>query len=107
MSSWSDEGRVMPAYVAGDATLGEVTPSYDRKYRFVHAYRGKQAFGSRRGKLLSVIEIQTFNTRDEQEVAGYAAVMETIFASCSVLTLTERRRQRLDGMLSYYHREAA
>jgi Fic family protein len=27
-------------------------------------------------KLLSVIEIQTFNTRDEQEVAGYAAVME-------------------------------
>ena len=25
MSSWSDEGRVMPAYVAGDATLGEVT----------------------------------------------------------------------------------
>jgi Fic family protein len=24
-------------------------------------------------KLLSVIEIQTFNTRDEQEVAGYAA----------------------------------
>ena len=26
MSSWSEEGWVMPAYVAGDATLGEVTP---------------------------------------------------------------------------------
>jgi hypothetical protein len=26
MSSWSEEGRVMPAYVAGYATLGEVTP---------------------------------------------------------------------------------
>jgi hypothetical protein len=25
MSSWSDEGWVMPVYVAGDATLGEVT----------------------------------------------------------------------------------
>src|SRR5260370_25566648 len=26
MSSWSEEGRVRPAYVSGDVTLGEVTP---------------------------------------------------------------------------------
>jgi len=32
-------------------------------------------------RLLSNIEIQHFATRDEQEVAGYAEVMQTIFAS--------------------------
>ncbi|MEW8184106.1 MAG: hypothetical protein AB2794_03795, partial [Candidatus Thiodiazotropha endolucinida] len=31
-------------------------------------------------QLLSNIEIKKFDTRDEQEVAGYAEVMETIFA---------------------------
>src|SRR6202789_4267121 len=40
-------------------------------------------------QLLSKIEIQSFKTRDEQEVAGYAGIMETIFASWSVLPLTE------------------
>ena len=39
-------------------------------------------------QLLSKIEIQSFRTRDEQEVAGYAGIMETIFASWSVLPLT-------------------
>src|ERR1035437_1120535 len=38
--------------------------------------------------ILSNIEIRSFETRDEQEVAGYASVMETIFASWSVLPLT-------------------
>ena len=32
-------------------------------------------------KILSNIEIRSFETRDEQEVAGYASVMETIFTS--------------------------
>ena len=36
-------------------------------------------------KLLSNVETRSFETRDEQEVAGYAGVMETIFASWSVL----------------------
>ena len=46
MSSWSDEGWVMPAYVAGDATLGEVTPrrgkgtlGHDGRGKCVHAFR--------------------------------------------------------------------
>ena len=30
-------------------------------------------------RLLAKLEIKTFDTRDEQEVAGYAEVMETIF----------------------------
>jgi hypothetical protein len=45
----------------------------------VHSNRGKQSSDREVEKLLSVIEIQTFNTIDEQEVAGYAAVMETLF----------------------------
>jgi len=40
MSSWSDEGRVMPAYVAGDATLEEVTPQ-PGKGTLGHGGRGK------------------------------------------------------------------
>jgi hypothetical protein len=31
--------------------------------------------------LLSNLEITSFGSRDEQEVAGYAEVMETVFAS--------------------------
>src|SRR6202451_1219489 len=31
-------------------------------------------------RLLSIFEIKSFATRDEQEVAGYADVMETVFA---------------------------
>jgi Fic family protein len=50
-------------------------------------------------KLLSVIEIKVFDTRDEQEVAGYAAVMEMIFASWSVLTLTENHIKQVHGDL--------
>lgn len=40
-------------------------------------------------KILSNVEIRSFEMRDEQEVAGYASVMETVFASWSVLPLTE------------------
>jgi len=40
MSSLSEEGRVMPAYVAGDVTLGEVTPQ-PGKGTLGHGGRGK------------------------------------------------------------------
>lgn len=46
-------------------------------------------------KLLSNIEIQQFETRDEQEVAGYAEAIETVFASASVITLTENHIKQL------------
>ena len=46
-------------------------------------------------KLLSNVEIRSFETRDEQEVAGYAGVMETIFASWSVLPLTENHVRQI------------
>ncbi len=39
--------------------------------------------------LLSNISIGSFATRDEQEVAGYAAVMETVFDAFGLMPLTE------------------
>lgn len=40
-------------------------------------------------QLLSNLHIRTFDTRDEQEVAGYAAVMNTLFASWKDIPFTE------------------
>ena len=40
-------------------------------------------------KLLSNIEIKLFETRDEQEVAGYAKVMDTIYFSWEYIHITE------------------
>lgn len=46
-------------------------------------------------RLLSNIEVRHFATRDEQEVAGYAEVMETIFASFEAVALTENHIKQL------------
>src|SRR5665213_1182477 len=40
-------------------------------------------------QLLSDLSLRSFATRDEQEVAGYAEVMETVFAHWDAITLTE------------------
>jgi len=40
-------------------------------------------------RLLSNLRLRSFANRDEQEVAGYAEVMETVFAHWEAITLTE------------------
>ena len=40
-------------------------------------------------RLLANLEIKKFETRDEQEVAGYAEVMETVFTHADAIDLTE------------------
>ena len=45
--------------------------------------------------LLANIRIGSFTTRDEQEVAGYAEVMETIFAVYDAMPLTENHIRQL------------
>ncbi|MDA0740116.1 MAG: Fic family protein [Nitrospirae bacterium] len=53
-------------------------------------------------QLLSNIEIKSFATRDEQEVAGYADVMETVFANWEAIDLTENHiRQFHRDLLKY------
>lgn len=40
-------------------------------------------------RLLANLDVRTLASRDEQEVAGYAAVMDTVFESAEVIELTE------------------
>ncbi len=46
-------------------------------------------------KLLSNLAIETFATRDQQEVAGYAEVMEVVFESWAEIPLTENHIRQL------------
>lgn len=46
-------------------------------------------------QLLSNLEIKKFETRDEQEVAGYAEVMEMVFAHFDAINLTENHINQL------------
>ncbi len=52
--------------------------------------------------LLSNLEIKKFATRDEQEVAGYAEVMNTVFQHYADITLTENYIKQLHGNLLQY-----
>lgn len=53
-------------------------------------------------RLLSNIDITAFASRDEEEVAGYAAVMETVFASFDAIALTENHIRQLHRDLLQY-----
>jgi len=58
-------------------------------------------------RLLSNLEIKSFATRDEQEVAGYAETMELIFQSWSEVTLTENHIKQLHrDLLKYSEKDA-
>ena len=46
-------------------------------------------------RLLTDIQTQSFSSRDEQEVAGYAKVMETVFQSCADIPITENHIKQL------------
>src|SRR5476649_1744794 len=53
-------------------------------------------------RLLGSLEIKRFSTRDEQEVAGYAEVMETIFRAWSEIPVTENHIKQLHRDLLQY-----
>lgn len=52
--------------------------------------------------LLSRLELHSFRSRDEEEVAGYAEAMERIFLSFDSIPLTENYIQQLHGILLRY-----
>lgn len=57
-------------------------------------------------RLLSNLDIKAFSSRDEQEVAGYAEAMETVFASWDSIDLTENHiRQLHRDLLKYSTRD--
>ena len=51
------------------------------------------------GKLLSNLDVQSFASRDEQEIAGYASVMETVFENFQEIPLTANYIKQLHGEL--------
>lgn len=53
-------------------------------------------------RLLSSLEIKAFSSRDEQEVAGYAKVMETVFSSWEYIPMTQNHIQQLHKDLLTY-----
>jgi len=53
-------------------------------------------------RLLSKLEIKSFATRDEQEVAGYAEVMDLVFQSDSEISITENYIRQLHRDLLRY-----
>ena len=57
-------------------------------------------------RLLSNLQIKSFTTRDEQEVAGYAEVMELVFSSWQDITFTENHiRQLHRDLLGYSEKD--
>lgn len=54
------------------------------------------------GRLLSRLQIKSFATRDEQEVAGYAELMDLIFGSYQDIPLTENHIKQLHRILLQY-----
>lgn len=53
-------------------------------------------------RLMSNLDIRAFGSRDEQEVAGYADVMETFFASWPDIAMTENHIKQLHRDLLRY-----
>ena len=53
-------------------------------------------------QLLVKLEIRTFATRDEQEVAGYADVMETVFHAWQEISISENHIRQLHRDLLRY-----
>lgn len=53
-------------------------------------------------RLLSNLEIKSFDTRDEQEVAGYAEVMDRLFSSWQDIPFTENHIKPLHQTLLRY-----
>ena len=53
-------------------------------------------------RLLLNLQIQSFATRDEQEVAGYTEAMELVFASWQKIAFTENHiKQLLQNLLAH------
>ena len=53
-------------------------------------------------QLLTKLEIKSFDSRDEQEVAGYAEVMETVFHAYAEIPITENHLKQLHRNLLRY-----
>lgn len=88
--------------------LGSHSPDYLKELRHVATIESIGSSTRIEGSKLSDDEIesllgdvtkQSFNTRDQQEVAGYAEVMETIFQNFTDIAISENYIKQLHSML--------
>jgi len=66
------------------------------------ASRGSKLTDREVERLLGSLEIKRFSTRDEQEVAGYAEVIKTVFRAWSDIPVTENYIKQLHRDLLHY-----
>lgn len=58
------------------------------------------------GRLLAGLDVSSFRSRDEEEVAGYADLMEMVFESHANIPLSENTVRQLHGiLLKYSHKD--
>ncbi len=95
--AWHALGRIAPERLAGLRRVATIE-SIGSSTRI----EGAKLTDREVEQLLTTIEIQSFATRDEQEVAGYAEVMEQIFAAWAEIDLTENHIKQLHRDLLKY-----
>lgn len=95
--AWRAIGRIAPARLAGLRRVATIE-SIGSSTRI----EGVTLTDREVERLLSNLEIKSFDSRDEQEVAGYAGAMETVFAHFDEITLTENHIRQLHRDLLKY-----
>ncbi|MEO1459660.1 MAG: Fic family protein, partial [Pseudomonadota bacterium] len=95
--AWKAIGRIAPERLSGlrhVATIESIGSST--------RIEGAKLSDREVERLLSKLDINAFASRDEQEIAGYADVMETVFSSFEAIDLTENHLFQLHRDLLRY-----
>lgn len=90
--AWRAMGRIAPESLSGLRRVATIE-SIGSSTRI----EGAKLSDHEVGQLLSNLKIEAFKTRDEEEVAGYARAMETVFEHYDVIDLTENHLKQLHG----------
>lgn len=88
--AWKAIGRIAPERLSGLRRVATIE-SIGSSTRI----EGAKLTDREVERLLGNLEIQSFETRDEQEVAGYADAMETVFNHAREIDLTENHIRQL------------
>lgn len=95
--SWQESSLLMPEqlkvlrHIATIESIGSST-----------RIEGSKLSDSQVEKILSGLKTESFKSRDEEEIAGYAYVMEEIYASYLYIPLTENYIKQLHALLLHY-----
>ncbi len=95
--AWAAIGRISPARLTALRRVATIE-SIGSSTRI----EGAKLSDKEVERLLMGLEIKGFASRDEEEVAGYAAVMETVFANWQEIALTENLIKQLHRDLLQY-----